>query len=360
MGTDSVQAYPDEPSIQFPTRCAHNVAIDGQDENYFASSSNSGEPMVSIWDRRAGPRPSATILSSGHSQYLQPGPVLEFRDCLDGSDSLSPPSIASLRFGRSRKGVIGILSNKGQLKVYETAKEYAGSLHGGTNTRASYSGRNIKGPQRFYTKRSREIEVQYHDRYEAHSENHRIESFDFLASDPADEKYRMLVYRCNGSLETIELRPQPPIIDESSKGEVVIGASSKESELRDGDQVYPHVDIRPSESEHMTIAQTLENIRAKVRSARQIYRGTDGASRDSMAEHLLSSRDKRLENLGLFGPPGFQLTFQDVLTLGTVERRRAEEGYLFDCAKNIRLLSDDSGLQELWKWIQSMGSLVVI
>ncbi|KAI9795168.1 MAG: hypothetical protein M1816_000190 [Peltula sp. TS41687] len=344
-----LRAFTDDPTISFPTRCAQNVTIDGHDENYIASSSSAGEPVVCIWDRRAGQHSSATILSSGHGRHSTPGPVLELRDCFDGSDSLSPPLVSCLRFCKSKRGTIGVLSSRGQLKVYETAKEYAG---GGTTTRASHSSRNVKDAQRLFTRTSRDVEGPYHDRYEAHSDNRRIESFDFLISNPLDEKYNMVVCRANGSLEAIELRPPPSIVDESPKGEVAIGAPSKDSGFRNGHGVYPHIDIRPSTSENMTIAQTLENIRTKVRSARRMHKGTNEASVDSVAEHSLSSRERRLVGLDLFGPPGFQLPFEDVLTLGTVERRRAQEGYLFDCAKNIQILSDDSGLQELWAWIQ--------
>lgn len=35
-----------------------------------------------------------------------------------------------------------------------------------------------------------------------------------------------------------------------------------------------------------------------------------------------------------------------------LELSRATEGYLFDCEKNVDIVSDDPDLQDLWTWIQ--------
>ncbi|KAI9818994.1 MAG: hypothetical protein M1826_001249 [Phylliscum demangeonii] len=335
-----LREYPGDASIQFPTHCTHNISIDTQDENYFASASGAGESTIYVWDRRAGMPHTAATLSSGHAS--QPGPVLEFHHCLEVSETGSPPSIWSVRFCRFRRGVFGVLSSQGQLRVFEMAKEYVPPASRGNA--AEPTGRQR---QLLYTKRSQDVHQLSLARHENPAEVQRIESFDFMASDPTTGRHRLVLYRVNGSLENFELHPDPPLMDHSVLGDVMVAMSGRPPADGSGASTTSLLEIRPVESKPGPIARALERIRAKVHAARDKEEQVSGRSRP-----VLSSREERLRNLDVVGPPGFRLDIKEALLLGTAERRRAEEGYLFDCAVNARIVSDDPGLRGLWRWLR--------
>lgn len=48
---------------------------------------------------------------------------------------------------------------------------------------------------------------------------------------------------------------------------------------------------------------------------------------------------------------GAALSIEELVITKDVIRRRCEEGYLFDCNKNISIVSDDPWLQDVWDWV---------
>lgn len=237
-----------------------------------------------------------------------------------------------------------MLSSQGQLKVYETAKEYAGQPTGSKVGMFDRSGEAFESQQLLYTKRYRELEQPYRDRQ--HNANERIESFDFMASGRRDDEYRIIACRGNGSVEAFTLRPQPPKVELSIKGDATILAPGSRYASGYGGQAS-FVSMTPSARKGVPTAQILKSIRSKAKQALPLEMSPE------TQPPVFSSRDARLRALSLNGPAGFLFDIRDVLTLGTIERRRAEEGYLFNPAINIKVLSDDPGLQDLWRWIQS-------
>lgn len=238
------------------------------------------------------------------------------------------------------------------------AKEYPGPADGNNVSGLDHPGHRVEPPQLLYTKRCREVEQLYRERHNTLVRNNRIESFDFMASGRPDDEYRVISCRCDGSLEVLSLRPQPPRIGFGIKGEVSLLASKALTGLSHGGASC--VDLRPPFNKGTTTAQILHAIRAKVTSTHAQHEPAKGRTTGSFPRRVdlvLSSREARLQALHLASPAGSLFDMGDVLALGTVERRRAEEGYLFDPALNIKILSDDPGLQDLWRWIQGMPAL---
>ena len=271
---------------------------------------------------------------------------------MDRTDPSTSASIWSVRFCKSRRGALGVLSNQGQLKVYETAQESAGRSDGHVYHPHGPSVQTVEGAQLLYTKRCRQIRPPYRGRHQSLAENMRIESFDFMASGRPDDEYRIIACQCNGSLQVIPLRPRPPIIQSNIKGGMsllVPGAHVR----GDGLEEMSCINFSPSVKKNGTVADMLIRTRKMLAKARR-ERGSVEAdpSASAVPKPILSSREARLWSLSVIGPPGHLFDIRQVLTLGTVERRRAEEGYLFDCATNIRILADDPGLQDLWRWLQ--------
>lgn len=75
---------PGNPSLQFPTRCVHNLAIDWLDENYIASCATSNESTVCVWDRRVGTRLTSPSLGSSATNFesIQNSSVPAAQECL--------------------------------------------------------------------------------------------------------------------------------------------------------------------------------------------------------------------------------------------------------------------------------------
>lgn len=72
---------------------------------------------------------------------------------------------------------------------------------------------------------------------------------------------------------------------------------------------------------------------------------------DQNSTKPLSSREARERALSL-GTSGEPLTAEEALTLLTVNRMRCVEGYLFDEARNKRIVADDPCLPGFWDWVQ--------
>ena len=279
---------------------------------------------------------------------------------MEASDALSSPSIWSVRFCRSRRGVFGVLSNQGQLKVYEMAKEYVAPSQTASTTRQTQQHQDFRSPQPLYTKRSRDVQRPFQSYIQGPSENERIESFDFLASGQTGEKYSIIACRCNGSLEVINLEPQPPPIDQSVGGEIAVAIPGRALGVTYRARSPSDASLSTPRQESTTIAQAIKSIRARIHLTRtDNNQGLKSADKgpNTSAKIILSSREKRSENMDLTGlsttgrsSPG--LGPGDALVFSTVEKRRAQEGYLFDCAANVQLLLDDPGLQDLWKWVK--------
>ena len=117
------------PSLQLNTHCVHNIAIDLLDENYFASAAPAKDSTIQIWDRRAGVAPTAGALSSGLGQNSQQGPVISYNKAFDAANMNSQASVWSLRYCKSRSGVLGALASTGGYKLYETKKHHMEHHH---------------------------------------------------------------------------------------------------------------------------------------------------------------------------------------------------------------------------------------
>jgi len=360
---------PGNPAIQYPTRCVQNLAIDSQDENYFASAVSGKDSTVSVWDRRSGPRFTAATLSSGNVSAEQP--ILELKSAVD-TNTANPSNIWSVRFSKTKRGCLGILSSSGQLKVYELTKEYT-SLVDLQDQDPPIRRDTLQIPEQLYTKITRDIQYPYHSRYHECDGSKRVVSFDFVTLGESFNRHLVVGLRGKDDVSVFELSPRPATFDSSSTGDFVRGKANlaaahdrcaKESALYEKDTAQGAesvVDFKEINSvAHRKIAKTLQSIRTKIEAAQIVYdkrklkitKVDDGNGEVDLAlrSPQLSS-ERAHEGLFSLGPPGFKLHAEEALTLLTAERRRCEEGYLFEGKKNINIVADDRWLQGLWLWI---------
>ncbi|KAI9791661.1 MAG: hypothetical protein M1833_001481 [Piccolia ochrophora] len=330
---------PGNAAVQFATRCTHNLSIDACDENYIASASSTGDPVVCVWDRRVTTRSSAASLSSSNLDAYQAGAVLELRNFLDVSDHAGQQSIWSVRYSKSRRGCLGILSNQGQLTVYETARERftATSFEDPQN---STSGSKASEPLR--TKTSFTVQHACFNKDHAHSDRQRVVSFDFMNSGGHLDGYRVLAYRSHGAVEVFDIDFARPLYGLGVNGRFVVGDSESK-----------HWSLGQFQNREGSAASSLKALRsetAAINASHELHNLSLKEPRRDV-QPVLPYRQQREKVLSLAVAPGSKYRIGAITTIGTIEQRRADEGYLFTCSRNVEILADDPALQDLWRWV---------
>ncbi|KAJ5232248.1 hypothetical protein N7468_005204 [Penicillium chermesinum] len=321
---------PGNPSLQFPTHCVHNIAINWLDENYIGSAATNNESTICVWDRRVGARLSSPSVGSSTNGYEanQAVPALQFKDVF-GSKS----SIWSLRFSKTNRGSLGALSSTGHLKTFDIAKdflpeEYRASID---ETLGQGSFKNYAEP--VYTKYVRDVRAPFDHPARGSKEKERVVAFDFLNLSISSQPSAIAI---DGNQEPhiITGRPPCPPIALSSRGAL---------------------QNRPPLSEQISpIANVVENIRARVLPGTPVHDAeTDGeiSASEDLRPDPIASRISRERSLAV-GTQGTLLSAEEALALSTVSRFRCEEGYLFDEVRNQKIVADDVALQDFWAWAE--------
>lgn len=345
-------------ALQFQTSCVHNIAIDPLDENYFASAGPPKDPMIHVWDRRIGPQSSAATLGLGSSQN-QYGPMVEYRKAFDNSNSTAQPSIWSLRYCKGQSGCLGALASTGDYKIFETKKEYIPELARSKGYDNMTSDGPFSAAHQIFTKRIHQVEHAFdHVRYRR-AENKRIVSFDFTNLAGSKGRPCAITLRGDQTIDIYELKGPPLALSVSALSSLAISknADNVAVAFHDNEDLSGRVDtLFPQE--HLSAAISLRRIRANLNmrgpaNVRQI-KPPEPANRESdpgADEKLhLSSREAH-EALYDYQSADRKPDMQDALNLFSIPRRRATQGYLFDCPKNVDIVTGDPWLQDLWTWI---------
>ncbi|KAJ5581924.1 hypothetical protein N7535_000544 [Penicillium sp. DV-2018c] len=345
---------PGNPSLQFPTRCVHNLAIDWLDENYIASCIPSNESTICVWDRRIGSRltspsmaASGSVPDSGHAT-----PALELRNVFHPKSS-----IWSLRFSRTNRGSLAALSSSGHLKHYDISKDYLPEEYRSSIDETLGQGSSRSYPESVYTKRVRDVRVPFDHPTHGCKEKDRIVSFDSLNISLSPQP-SAIALDGNGQPQIITARAPCTPVDLSSQSVLACGISSHDTDLR---SIHPLCDhISP-------ISDLIGNIKSRVCSnSREHGARSNGqlfVSKAVETEPVPSHENReRVMALGTMGTP---LTAKEALTLSAVNRARCKEGYLFDEARNRKVASDDQALQDFWSWVErarneSSGTSMVV
>ena len=330
---------PGNPSLQFPTRCVHNLAIDWLDENYIASCATSNESTICVWDRRVGTRLTSPSVgsSASHLETNQTAAALHFKNVFNPT-----ASIWSLRFSKTNRGSLGALSSHGHFKTFDIAKDYLSEEYRSSIDETLGQGSFRNYPEPVYTKYVRDVRAPFDHPTRGCSEKERIVSFDFinLSLSPQPSAIALDGY---GQPQIVTARPPCPPISLSSQGVLACGVASTDSDVRA---------IHPLSEQISPVSELVENINARVLSSSTELKASPG--KNSTASRIQStdpvpSRESRELALSI-GTLGTLLTAKEALTISTLYRSRCKEGYLFDEVRNQQIVSDDAALQDFWSW----------
>ncbi|KAF2092325.1 WD40 repeat-like protein [Saccharata proteae CBS 121410] len=317
-------------ATQYATRQVHNLAIDPLDENYLISAGPTGNPSVSIWDRRFASRPGPTT-PSGEAPA---GPVMEMRNVVDNTHHNS--AIWSLRFSGAKRGCFGALSSNGELKVVEMASFDTG-----------------QGTQH-YARHSHSLRHSWYHRRFGGDEYSRIIASDFMTPRTLSEEPSIAALHSNREIEVLKVPEQSSPIHATAMNEMYRGM---------------RLVAEPSPPDGV-VAEDLLKLQARGLGKRASIDAKNGTGLGARFDKLsmenyshkvtqaipISSRERH-EELLTMSYPNFKLSAADTLTLLSVPKRRAKEGYSLDCKRNKEVVANDPWLVDLWDLVHRLDDL---
>lgn len=329
--------------LQFATRCVHNLAIDPQDENYFASCFPTSDTAICVWDRRMLPRFASPHVSvTGTSQPdRQSEASLELKGGM-----ATPDTIWRLGFSKTSLGCLGVLSKRGHCRLFDIRKEFVPDPPIGSGSHTVPAEPDMKA-QSIYLNRSYDIEQAFSIPNAYRDEAKRIVSFDFMSSQTSRQQPEIIMLTGDQRVE-ITCPPSPAVpASFSSLGFFSRGETERNLSIAETGEVQPP-----------TVGSAINGIRRRAEprnSRRQTFKQTK-QNKALLDLRRMSSYANFAWNqdLGYFEK---EVRLQELLTLSSVYRLRCEAGYMFSAAKNRAITTDSHWLQTFWGWVERAARL---
>lgn len=319
----------------------HNLAIDWLDENYMASCFPTNDASICIWDRRSGSRfPMTAVSTAADTSHLSA--ALEFRRPVHPK-----ASIWSLRFSRTRRGCLGMVSSAGDFKAYEIAKEYMSEEYR-TSLEHTFGQDTANSPEPVFTKTVRDFRSQSLLHQKGVPSDARVTAFDFMNFDMSNSPSAVTLL-ADKTVSMSHLPPSWPCpMGISSQGVLARGvfAGADSTVKISAPRFVPG-------TKSSTVAREIQT-RTIPDAFQKDAANADGKQQDngSMPNEVktgtpLSSRENREKLLSMER----LLDLPDALAWLTTPRLRCKEGYLLDSEKNQGIVTDDTALQDFWDWV---------
>lgn len=316
----------------------HNIAIDPLDENYFLSAGTAGDPTVTVWDTRF-------VKQRGTSNDVtQTGAVLDFKPIVDNPQSTS---IWSLRYSGTKRGTFGVLANTGEFKVLELAQH----SHNNQQPADPPYGRAWTGTH--YVKASHRLRYPTHDKEHRQDDKERVMAYDFMSKGSPLAGQCALALLPNRDVEVLRVPPPAPRINISALGEIYKDRACIAK------PTPPHGTVAEDLSELQNhalgekygLGQDQNDLSASVDrlSLKNGQRSLPQPSTSHPSHHLH-------EDLLSLGYPEVRIPLSDYLADLDTFKRRAQEGYSLDCARNKAIVANDPWLVDVWTLVDRMDS----
>ena len=264
-------------------------------------------------------------------------------------------TIWSVRYCKGKSGCLGALASNGEFKVFETKHEYSLSMsHYEPRPHQEYDATN-KNDRSILTKRIHQVELPWDDKRKGRPEKERIVAFDFTSLAGSKGTPCAIVLRGDHSVGVAELNGAASALTVSPFGNIVVSkkGSAKStgisnSEIRFLKDSIHKVEPQNEAERYSTLSQTQDKS-----GSSHLREATDATNTNSSGAALKKPRSSRESHERVFEHHFLDTDIQmeKALALVTIARRRAVEGYLFNCEKNIEVLRNDRWLRRLWIWI---------
>ncbi|KAI4630733.1 hypothetical protein J4E80_001671 [Alternaria sp. BMP 0032] len=306
---------------------------------YDLRAGTAGDPTVTVWDTRfVKQRVASNDNSSG-------GAVLEFKPVVDNSQSAS---IWSLRYSGTKRGTFGVLANTGEFKIIELAQH----SHQPSETADTPFARAWASP--YYTKATHHLRYASHDKQHRQDEKERVVAYDFMTTGNPLGGQCALALHSNREVEVLRVPPIPPRINVSALEEI----------YKDRTCI-----ARPT-SPYGTVAEDLIQVQNRALGDKYDIEHDHKPNLSASIDRLsLSNSQRSLPLLSTEHPshhmhedlldlafPEFKIPLSDYLAVLQAPKRRVQEGYSLDCAKNKAIVHNDPWLVDVWTLIDRMDA----
>ncbi|KAF4551066.1 Hypothetical protein D9617_14g075220 [Elsinoe fawcettii] len=332
------------------TRQVNNIAIDPLDDNYFASGGSTGDPTISIWDRRWLAKSNLASADGAGSPS-----VLDLRPATDNSQT---STVWSIRFSGLKRGRFAVMASTGAVRLFDLST-HSMTVRPRVPPSANYYGGNAwNGPQ--YISRTHDLQYPYYDKLHGHDESTRFIAFDWITEGPA-EGQSLMALRLTREVNLLHA-PNPQFVEVTARDEMALA--------QDGLRVIaPRLEYQQTADDALEVRKRMDS---RIRPARQSISGQRGRGSLDMrplnAQTLETLQEpnltlQRTQSWIQGGPPHMVSPvlktheFPDALALINVHKRRCMEGYRLDCARNRQIVKDDPELERMWAVINRFESL---
>lgn len=329
------------------TKLVNNIAIDPLDENYFASGGSTGDPTVTIWDKRWMSRSGGTPNPDGAVNST----VLELRPAVDNSQTTS---VWSIRYSGRKRGRLCLLSSTGEVKLYDTAQHHVQSK---SRTPPANIHGDIPWSSPHYVARTHNLQwPNHHTQQQQHHQRDvsKVIAFDWVSSGEPDGQ-PIIALRPDRTVHLMHA-PHPAHINMTARDDLALclhqvqiyEPSAKQSRVADELKAL-HEAKKPALDPSALGRLPDQSDPLDQQSLRALNRATTTAA--ARTEKWLDTEILKIPEIVR------QADFAHCLTLLTAQKRRCQEGYLFDCHHNAKLVADDPTLVKLWLTIARLDDL---
>ncbi|KAI7497977.1 WD40 repeat-like protein [Hortaea werneckii] len=298
-------------NLQAPTRNINNIAIDPLDENYFASSGSTGDPSVTVWDKR--------WIAQSSSGSQANGAVFNFSPAVE---VVGLTTVWSLRYSGVRRGRLALCASTGEIKVMDMMDANTSPLHTSDYLPSNpYGGGSWQSNR--YVSRVRKVQEPIRQRTnKGHDDGTRAVAFDWAQETSPDSEQSMLILRSSREVEVHQM----PLVDTH----VNVNARQDLSTVRN--------DVAVLESKpHMGTGQSVANLEQSKADPTDPVNNTESSG--------TLGNDGGLD--GVSGKESSHI--QRLLAPANLAEERCRRGYGLDCEKNMRVIAGDWYLERLWE-----------
>ena len=342
------------PALQYATTCVFNLTVDPQQQYHFASAAQR-EPVTQIWDLRYSLRPQDGEFgaSPGHDYD---GPILELESTFSTAEASSPATLFSLRYSPVQSGCLGVLSSLGQLRIFQTKGGYLPSTPSleQANHFSSFEDSAHSHLRQLYVSREYDIEA-FHDRT---GKRNQIVSFDFTTLVSKRNRACAIILRLDGDVSIRELEGRPATLATSVVSQIAVNRRMPDANTSDNQYLAANIATVAGYTNGHTHLSSDSSIAYYADMEGELRRRAYFEAYDAEDEFLGDDAESRHMRL-LKGQAKVNKTFspKELLMLEERPRHRCALGYLFDCNKNVEILTNPL-TQELWRWIDRMELLM--
>ena len=335
--------------LQFASNRVYNLAVDDCNENHVACSSTGKDSTVQIWDCRLGSNSVASAIDLVHQ-----APVLEYTNVFAEASSHGPCGVSQLRYSKARSGVLGALSNIGELKVFVTSSDHPSSISKDTDQHPAMDTASFEH-NHIFTRSVHTIGLPSVNPQNTNVERERLISFDFVNMAGSKGGLCIITLRNNGDINVLDAFGAPSPFALSSTNSLMVARTLPSSVAQASASTRePKCEIR--QAEKLVSGRSdlpLDGAMETLDIGKKLHKTNAIPHHEHLAaQAFLPARGKGLFELDV-SLQGNKTNIETTLGMIDTPKQRAKLGYGLNAETNLGLVKAHKKLHVLWAWIES-------